>query len=281
MKSIFTPSILRTLLLAFLFVAIIVSQIGYDAAKVTLPAGLPQSVSPEFVRLVDMGFHSTAGSFLWISTMPEILGIYFSGSTQYLTDLSFVNAVDPRLSYPYAFTVLILPELVHFPNHDAIAVAVGKLGIANADPDWRIPYYLGAEYYLNLKDEKDALIYYDIAANTPGIPAIPKNFALNFSALPDDRAKTEALWESIAETTTDANVKQRAEDYIYRLQIFDYLEAAAKAYKIKNGKFPATLQALVTAGVIPSIPQDPFGYQFKINPDGTVELDLSKIPAGD
>jgi len=271
-------SILRIALLAFLFVAIVASQVAYDATAKTLPAGLPQSVSPEFVRLVDMGFHSTAGSFLWISTMPEILGTYFTGSTQYLTDLAFVNAVDPKLSYPYAFTVLVLPELMNFPNHDAIAIAVGKEGVANADPDWRIPYYLGAEYYLNLKDEKNALIYYDIAAHTPGIPAISKNFALNFSALPKGRAKTEALWESIAESTTDANVKQRAEDYIYRLQIFDYLEAAAKAYKIKNGAFPSTLQILVASGVISAIPQDPFGYQFKIDTDGTVELDLSKIP---
>jgi hypothetical protein len=192
MKKVFTPSILRTLLLAVLLVGIIGAQVGYDATSKTLPAGEASAVSPEFVRIVDMGFHAAAGSFFWIGTMPEILGTYFQNSDQYLVDRAFVNAVDPKLSYPYAFTVLILPALVNYPNHDAIAVAVAKEGIANADPDWRIPYYLAAEYYLNLKDLKDALIYYDVAAHTPGIPEVSRNFATNFSALrPAERPRED------------------------------------------------------------------------------------------
>jgi hypothetical protein len=274
-----SPSISKSILLVVLFVAIIASQIAYDATKISLPAGTASGISPEFVRLADMGFHGAVGSFSWIQTMPEILDLYFRGNTKYLADLDFVNQVDPRLGYPYAFSAITLPALVRLPNHDAIAVAIGARGVRDADPDWRIPYYTAADYYLDLKDTASAIRYYDIAAHTPGIPAYAKQFALNFSLFPDDRAKTEALWVTIRDTTNDETLKERAQAYIDRLQIFTYLEAAAQAYKTRYGHFPATLDDLVAQGVIPEIPPDPFGYGLKINEKGVVELDLTKPPA--
>ena len=54
-----------------------------------------------------------------------------------------------------------------------------------------------------------------------------------------------------------------------RLEIFDYLDAASKAYQKKYGKIPATPEALVAGGIIPAVPQDPFGFTFIINKDGT------------
>ena len=277
MKAINSP-ILKTLFLAAFFIAIIAAQLGYDATKTTFPQTASAGFSPAFMRLADLGFHSTLGSFAWITTMPEVLDVYFHGNTNYLTDLAYVNAVDPKLSYPYAFSVITLPALVRLPDRNEIAVAIGARGIANADPDWRIPYYMGADYYLDLKDTASALKYYDIAAHTPGIPAFAKQFSLNFSLLPDDRTKTKAVWESIRDTTNDAAVKARAQAYIDRLDIFDYLAAAARAYKTKNGKFPSDLQTLVTAGVIPGIPPDPLGFGFKLNDDGSVGIDLTKNP---
>ncbi len=82
-------------------------QFEYDATKITLPASSAQEVSPFMVRLLDMGFHPAVASFLWATTMPEILDLW-NGKTEYFSDLAFVNAVDPKLSYPYAFSVLTL-----------------------------------------------------------------------------------------------------------------------------------------------------------------------------
>jgi hypothetical protein len=278
MKAMFNSSISRATILVLLFCAIVSSQVGYDVVKVSLPPGTASSVSPEFVRLVDMGFHGAAASFLWIPTMPEVLGIYFEGSTQYLADLDYVNSVDPKLSYPYAFSVLTLPALVRLPNRDAVASAIGARGLANADPDWRLPYYLAAHYYLDLNDMAAAAQYYDLVARTPGIPAYAARFALNFDAMPDTRAKAEALWASIYETTNDEVLKQRAAEYVARLEMFDALEAAARAYKLKYGAFPATLEDLVSKGILAQLPQDPFGFTFQIESDGTVGLDLTKMP---
>src|SRR5271154_153476 len=89
---------------ALLLAVIVVLQYDYDnsIARASAPAPLSSYTSPEFIRLVDMGFHSTIASTLWASTMPEILDL-FRDRTEYLSDLHYLVSVDPKFGYPYAF----------------------------------------------------------------------------------------------------------------------------------------------------------------------------------
>ncbi len=261
----------RALVVALLFLAVILSQYGYDVAKVST-AALPSSFSPSFIRMFDMGFDSTAASFLWISTMPEILDLFVRGKTEYIADEAFVNAVDPKLGYPYAFSVLTLPAIPRerYPSAVSDAMAIGQAGIASASPpDWRIPYYMAINYFLELKDGEDALKYFDIAARTPGIPDFARHFALNFGIGSNERAKVKELWATIRDSSNDPDTKARAQAYIDRLDILDYLQAAAAAYKQRFGAVPTSTEALVARGIIPTVPPDPFGFTFIINKDGT------------
>ena len=227
-----------------------------------------------------MGFDPAVSSFLWATTMPEILDL-FVGKTEYFKDLSFVNAIDPKMSYPYAFSVLTLPAI---PTQDYAsatdeAMIIGQKGLQDADPDWRIPYYLATNYYLDFKDSKDALTYYDIAARTPGIPQYAERFALNFGIETNQRQKTEDLWATIRDTTNDQFTKDRAQAYIDRLQDFDYLEAATKEYKKQFGTYPTSTQELVEKNIISAVPQDPFGFTFIVNADGSAGIDLNVLPS--
>jgi len=163
----------KTVIIILLLLVVVVLQYDYDLSSRSAPAPLASYTSPEFIRIVDMGFHSTVASALWAGTMPEILDL-FRGRTEYLADEAYVNAVDPKLSYPYAFSVLTLPAIpsADFTGDasDTLALAIGRQGILNADPDWRIPYYMAIDYYLDDRDEAAALQYFDIAARTPGVP---------------------------------------------------------------------------------------------------------------
>lgn len=267
----------RVALLILLFCAVIACQWGYDLMKPTISASLPNSFSPSFVRIADLGFNPAVASFMWAGTMPEILDL-FNQKTEYFSDLAYMNSVDPKFGYPYAFSVLTLPIITHFPNATQDAMTLGQEGLKDADPDWRIPYYMAFNYYVDLKDPEDALKYFDLAARTPGIPEFAQRFAENFGTNASERAKTEQLWATIRDSTNDPAEKQRAQAYIDRLEIFNYLEAAAKVYNQKYGAGPPTLNDLVQKGIIPQIPQDPFGYTFVLNKDGTAGIDLTKLP---
>jgi hypothetical protein len=264
-----TSFIIKSIVLILLLVAVVLFQFGYDATKPTVGTSVSAGFSPDFIRAVDMGFHAGVGSFLWAATMPEILNAVLGRSFEYIPDERYVNAVDPKLSYPYAFTVIVLPAAEHYAARVTDALAIGEQGIKNADPDWRIPYYMATDYFLELKDDKDALWYYNLAAHTPGIPDYALRFSLNFGIKSSDRQKTEDLWVTIRDSSNDEATKERAQAYIDRLQIFDALDAASKIYQEKFGRIPTSTASLVSAGIIPLIPEDPFGFTFVIEKDGT------------
>ena len=266
---------LKFLSIVFLVTAIASVQFLYDATKVPVPVGTGGQLSPEVIRMVDMGFHATVGSFLWVATMPEILDL-FNAKTEYISDVSYINAIDPKLSYPYAFSTLTLPAIPTSTGYTtglADAMTIGKLGVANANPDWRIAYYMATNYYLAFHDLKNAAVYFDTAAHTPGIPYYAQRFAENFGVGQKDRDRTIALWQTIRDTTNDPDTKARAQAYIDHLEIFNYLEAAMTQYKGVYGAFPTKLDQLVAKNIIPEIPQDPLGFQFIIGKNGTVNVD--------
>jgi len=275
-----TRSAGKIVVMICLLLLVVLLQYEYDATSVALPSNDTGGLSPFMIREIDMGFNSTAASFMWVTTMPEILDLW-RGRTEYFSDLAAVNAVDPKLGYPYAFSVLTLPIVPtsSYPQALAQSFVIGQEGLQNADPDWRIPYYMAINYYLDEKDLKDALTYFNIAADTPGIPQYAERFALNFGIGQNERDRVRDLWETVYESTNDPAEKARAEAYIFRLNIFDYLDAASKQYKTEFGVYPTSTQELVTKGIIPFVPQDPFGFTFIIKPDGTSDIDLTKLPA--
>lgn len=267
----------KAFILLALIVIVVLLQFAYDTTRITEPEVLASGVSPEFVRIADMGFHGTVTSYLWAGTMPEILDL-FRRKTEYLPDLQYLISVDPKFGYPYAFSVLTIPGIPHFDASDTIALGIGQQGIANADPDWRIPYYMAIDYYLDVKDETQALKYFDLAAHTLGVPEYAERFALNFGIGTNERAKTEDLWATIASSTNDEATKERATAYVTRLQIFDYLEAAARIYKSHTGTYPTSTDELVIAKIIPYVPEDLFGFTFVFRPGGQADIDLNIPP---
>lgn len=278
MRAGVAPKIIFCILL---FGIIFVLQVESDATMRSLAASVPGATDPFMVRMADMGFHPAVASFLWANTMPEILDLFLNGHTEYISDLKFLLGVDPKMSYPYAFSVLTLPVIPSAQYADALkeSFAIGREGIASADPDWRIPYYMAINYYLEKKDFKDAAYYFNLAAETPGVPGYAARFALNFGIQQNERDRVRALWETVYESSNDPATKARAAAYVARMNDFDYLEAAAKAYKQKFGSYPTSTQALVAKGIIPAVPQDPFGFTFVINSDGTAGIDTINLPA--
>jgi hypothetical protein len=257
-------------------VASVASQVFFDASRAHV-AVAAQPPEAELIRAFDLGLHSSAASFLWLDVRTE-LPFLRQGPEHFLAGLKLVNDLAPRWSTPYAFSVLVLPNLPWYKDGPSTALAVGEKGLAEADPNWQIPFYMGAIYQLELNDRKNAAKYFDLAAATPGVPELVRRFAINYGIHPESIATTKAAWSVIYETSPDPVVRERAAAHIAHLEILEYLNAAVQAFKKATGRYPVDMEEVVRAGLIPSVPEDPFGFKFKIYGEGVVGIAPEPVP---
>ncbi len=261
-----------------LFGGVFGTQLIYDTKKIQAPE-TDFAVSPKFLAAIDIGLHSALASYLWLfKTRTELIHFLFlskkdqeDGFNKFSRDINTINTLDPKYSDPYAYSVIVLPASTYSKRIEA-SIEIGKRGVANADPDWQIPFYMAVTYHLDLKDSLDALRYFDIASRTPGIPNVVKVFAANYGSIPTTREQTKQIWTVIYKTTDDEATRERAQSYIVHLDIFDFLENAVKEYKTKFGMYPKDLSDLVSKKIIPEIPLDPLGFTFYLFKNGEVRV---------
>jgi hypothetical protein len=265
MKRLF-PALIFSLIL----VGIISVQFFSDQEKAKAKYVEPMVLRPELVKAIDLGLHNTAADLMWLSSIQYFGGGESKNYSKMPDFLNFTSDVDPKFAYPYAFGALILSCFGYVDQ----GLALADKGIANGVKDWRIPYYAATTYYFNKDDGKNALKYFDLAANTPGAPKGIQQVAANFGSNTNKRQKTEQIWESIYQTTKDDVVKKRAQNYLIHFSLLDLLDNAAAQYYKSNNKYPATPQDLVTARILKAVPTDPFGMEFKFDNKGQTQASL-------
>ena len=139
-----------TIIFLILLAGITISQYLFDLNRAKLAPIEPLVMPSAVISVADLGLHNAAADFAWLASIQ-----YFGGrsATNYekLDDyIELANKLDPRFSYPYAFATLIFPGL----NEVDRSIEFAKKGIANGEPNWRIPYYLAATYHVNKNDAK-------------------------------------------------------------------------------------------------------------------------------
>ena len=207
--------------------------------------------------------HSATASLMWVYTIQHA-----TENADKLTDLiDNVTAIDSKFSYPYAFAALVLPDIAHSPDK---AVEIAMRGIENADPDWRIPYYLATTYHIFFQDREKAAFYFDLAARTPGANSKIQTIALSYGTAPTFREQTKLVWISIYDSSNDEIVKDRAQKYIAQIDILDFLDKAVRLYIEKYHKYPEKVDDLVIGKIIKEVPKSPLGLQFILRYGGEV-----------
>lgn len=253
-----------------LLTAVIGAQTFYDHARVEA-AVPPEAISALLVRAGNLGLDTATASFLWLQNISEIPG-FSGGQARFFGNLRLINELDPKFSFPYAYTVIALPLARQYAPRVDKAIEIGRIGTMQADPDWRIPFYTASLYQLDKGDYEQAVKFYDITGKTPGVPAGVQKFAANFGISAQLRARTRVIWEAIARAAGDEKTRARARSYVDRLDLFDTIEAAAAAYRSRFGTFPSDLYALAGAGYFREVPKDPLGLPIYLNDRGGVTL---------
>lgn len=251
-------------MISSLLLTIAYAQYYSDLGKNVRPIIPPTIIPDKVIKMGDLGLHSAAASAMWIYTIQHA-----TENADKLPDLiENVNAIDPKFSYPYAFAALTLPAFLisGFPEK---AVEIAEKGIQEADPDWRIPYYLATTYHIFLRNREKASFYFDLAANTHGAPEKIKSIASFYGTAPNIREQTRQIWLSIYEESDDETIKEKAQNYLIQIELLNALDKAVILYRQKYGKYPTNIEDLVMGKIIKEVPISPLGSEFIIR-DGAV-----------
>jgi tetratricopeptide (TPR) repeat protein len=138
------------------------------------------------------------------------------------------------------------------------------------NPDvWRLPFYLGFNYYFEFHDDQKAANYIASASRLPGAPAYLAPFAARlYVAARDPQNAVEFLAKAYAQTT-DENVKRVLEQRLKEVVVerdLQHLEEAISQYQTLYKRAPQQLEDLVGPGLLRELPHEPFGGRYVYDP---------------
>lgn len=239
-----------------------------DGSAIVLPSALLKITALEFDGLVSdiLFLESIAfyGGTLNRAERPRLK----EWEWQWLDKmLSASTDLDPYFLDPYLFGNAIFTW-----EAGMIREANGLLvkGSKHRAWDWMMPFFAGFNYFYFLQENEKAAEYLMEASRRPGADPLLVSIA---SKLAFKEKKTETSIQFLEEMllrTEDESIKQRFIKRIEALRGILLLEQAVAQYQKRYHQKPQNFELLVAKGIIQSVPQDPYGGKFYLDPTGSV-----------
>lgn len=180
---------------------------------------------------------------------------------------------DPKFEIPYLLGGLILGES---PLHGREALKVFDRGKGTHPDDWRFPFYVGYTNYFSLGDPEAGGKAMLEASRLPGSPAYLPGLASRMFSEARNPGAALALLAQIVRQESDPSRRAVLERKIREVAVerdLQLLEKAVERYRENRGTIPAALSDLVREGILPSIPEEPNGGKYLLEPEGKVRSD--------
>lgn len=225
--------------------------------------------SPVQARVMALGFTTAVADYYWVKALQ-----YFTNpaneTNQYrnLADiLEVVVGVDPQYRYAYKFAGLAIPyDTGRFRyKHTRRATSFLERGVARFPEWWELHFLLGYNYLNFHKEPVKAAEQFRLAAQIPDAPAYLAPFSARVLAIGGDIERAIAVSEEFLQHSDDPEVRATMQKRVADLHAEKELrriEAAAAAFRVRNGRFPAGLFELVGQGFSPPPPE---GYTLDAN----------------
>jgi hypothetical protein len=188
--------------------------------------------------------------------------------------LNIVVDFDPRFSMPYLLGGLVLSES---PGHAREAFDLLDKGRPHHADDWRFPFYMGYIQYFSFGDSMSAGYLMREASRMYGSPSyVPLLATRMLSEARNPEAALDFLAAAVAsefDPIRRAALERRMRDVMAERDL-QMLERAVEGYRRKTGVPPESLRSLVESGLISSVPPEPHGGRYLLEPGGKVRSDM-------
>jgi len=230
--------------------------------------GLAQLPKGEYLKPALLGYHHLGADLLWLRLI-QVIGNKRNSADEYewmYHALDVITTLDPQYAYAYYAGGVILSDLANRPDLSSRLLEKGT----DANPDvWYIPFLLGYNYYFLLADPTKGAEYIMKASSLPDRPAYLPGLATRMAAEAGSPNTALAFLEARLREAQDPHTREflvnRMKEVIIERDI-RLLESAVEAYRTQHQIPPATLMDLVAVGILPSLPLEPFGGDYRLDP---------------
>ena len=265
-------AILLTILISFY--GIVHKQAWDKRQEVRLSAPVGYVLPSKFSGVLAVGNQGLLSDFLFLKTMTFI-GERLQTKQQLAPDdwnfvshsLDVVTDLDPYFLDPYILAQGFFPWDAGQPKE---AIRFLKKGFEHMPDQWRLPFYIGFNYFYFLGDYGKGGEYIMEAAKIPGSHGFLPALAARLSYY-GGKAKTAILFlRDMVAQTEDPRLRKTLELRIYALEQADFLETHLELYKKEQGRSASDLSELIAAGYIDRLPVEPYGGEWVILENGRV-----------
>jgi hypothetical protein len=201
---------------------------------------------PDWLRLISLGFDDLAADLLWLQLVQ-----YAGDSAARAKDngcltedmVESILAADPHFIQAYWFAAFLIGG---DQNQPAVADRILRKGIEVNSNNWYLPFIAGLNEYLYAHDEQAAAHYYRMAARFPQAPNWLERQAKILEARIPSEVKNANVWQTVYDSATSAEVKQRARDNLRRIWIRIWKVAPTKSIRERAAQKLNELGFLIT-----------------------------------
>jgi tetratricopeptide (TPR) repeat protein len=145
--------------------------------------------------------------------------------------------------------------------------------------DWYLPFFAGFNYGFFLKDYQKAAQMYMRAGELSGNPLF-KNLAGRYLQQSGQTEVAIAYLSTMEKGARDPAIRKAFHTRLQAFQMVYLIEKARDRFKAERGALPARVQDLVAAGYLKTLPVDPYGGTFYLEPNGSVTTTSKFAAAG-
>jgi len=228
----------------------------------------------EVVRAVGAPIHHLVTDYFWIQTIQAVGKASNRGEYRDIYDYAdLVTELDPKFRQVYVFAGVSIP----FTRRDGKwfnteeSTRLLEKGLRNFPDHVQLRITLAYNLSTFHHQYERAATIIEEASRLPDAPEYLAGLATRLHAQSGNFDAGLELARSLAQSSPEPETRELFERRVLELELereLKRVDAAVQTYQQREGRLPSGLQALVEAGDLPRIPDDPLGGVIQLDPEG-------------
>ena len=264
--------IIRIILLVILIGGYVCSALKVNHFRSSVQSSQRASafmVSPELLEVAAGEFKGILADYLLLKASTFLGGRYSTTREDWeavYTLFSQSLALDPYFFQTCYYVQATLPWEAKMPQR---AIELLEISKQHRPWDWQPGFYIGFDYYYFLKDNLNGSKYLMEASEKPGASPLLALLGARLSQKGGQAKAGIVFLKTMYENEENENTKKQIVQRIDALRGVLIIEKAIEKFTIKYNHPPKKLDELITAEILPALPENPYKKPFEYE-DGMI-----------